>query len=96
MLSDHERRRLARIQAQLAADDPEFVACFEADLLRFADRRDANRIGHWLCTIVMWVCVALGMLQLTAGVVGGAIFMAAIATGFYFVRRHNLLPPQRL
>jgi hypothetical protein len=96
VLSDHERRRLARIQAELAADDPEFVAGFEADLLGFARGGDADRVAHRLCTVVMWVAVVLGLLQLTAGVVDGAILMALVAVGFYLARRYNLLPPQHL
>jgi hypothetical protein len=88
--------RLERIRAQLAADDPEFVAVFETELLSFADRHDASRPGDRLCTIVMWLVIVLGLLQLMDGVVGGAIFMAVIATGAYLARRHGLLPPQNI
>ena len=94
MLSDHERMRLDRIQRQFVAEDPEFVAAFKRELLSLSDHHDASRSGDWLCTIVMWLTIALGLLQLMAGVVAGALFMAVIATGAYLARRHGLLPPQ--
>jgi hypothetical protein len=78
MLSDHERRTLARIETHVAATDPGFAKTFAAD-----DRESAaprHRRSHILWMIA--ACAALlTLLALGVGLLSAVILCAAVALG---------------
>lgn len=78
MLSDHERRTLLQIQADLAASDPVFAQVFEASGLTPAP--SGLRRAHLLWGIAAGVAL-LTLLSWAVGSITGAFFCAGVALG---------------
>lgn len=78
MLSDHERRTLAKIEADLGANDPPFAGLFAASDRARAPLRPRRSYPFWgIATSV----ALLVMLSLAAGLPGGVFFGAALVLG---------------
>ena len=87
MLSDHERARLDEIQDQLLAEDPRFVQAFEASV----SRPRSNFPGHAVLRrgrqALPWFTVAVALVLLMAGSVGGAALLAMLGVALWIARR---------
>ena len=85
MLSDRERARLDEIEDQLLTEDPRFVRAFEASVSpRSSLPGDAvlRRGRHAL----PWFTVAVALVLLMAGSVGGAALLAMISVALWMAR----------
>jgi hypothetical protein len=79
MLSDYDRKMFNDLVDELEADDPEFVACFRARKPP-PDHPRQSRFPHsWVAAIV--IAVALVILLVPIGHLGGAILPALAVTG---------------
>ena len=78
MLSDHERRTLGQIQAELAASDPEFAQFFTASDV-------TPTVPGLRRTYLIWVIAAtaalLTLLSLAIGLASGAFLCATVVLG---------------
>ena len=86
MLSDRERATLDEIQDQLQTEDPRFVRAFDAP----AHRRiglPGEAVLRRGRQVLPWCTVALAVLVLMAGSVGGAALLAMLGLAFWMARR---------
>ena len=87
MLSDRERARLDEIQDQLLAEDPRFVQAFETSVSRPRSSFPGEallRRGH---RALPWFTVAMALVLLMAGSVGGAALLAMLGAALWTARR---------
>jgi hypothetical protein len=75
MLSDHERRTLAKIEVELTASDPGF-----AQSLAASEVPSRPRYSYLLWVVGMSVAVLI-LLSLAAGLPGGVFLGAALVLG---------------
>lgn len=74
MLSDHERRTLAEIEADLGASDPGFVQSFATSEPSGASPQRCSYLLWIICTSV----AVLILLLLASGLPGGVFLCAAV------------------
>lgn len=82
-LSDEEARLLAQLEQSLAAEDPEFASTLRGSKLIAHNRRIAV-----LCAVgfVVGIAMLLGGAVSQTTWLGGAGFVAMVATAYFFVR----------
>jgi hypothetical protein len=87
VLSDHERARLDEIQDQLLAEDPRFVQVFEASVSRPRSNFPGDAVLRRGRQAMPWFTVAVALVLLMAGSVGGAALLAMLGVALWIARR---------
>jgi type VI protein secretion system component VasF len=87
VLSDRERATLEEIQRGLVAEDPRFVQAFDARTQALSRTGRASSLEYRLTqTVLLWITVALAVLLLATGAVGGALLLGGIAVALALAR----------
>jgi hypothetical protein len=87
VLDDRERARLEEIQDQLLAEDPRFVRAFEASVSTPGSRFPGDALLRRGCQALPWFTVAVALVLLMAGSLGGAALLAMLGMAVWMARR---------
>jgi fatty acid desaturase len=87
MLSDRERATLDEIQDRLLAEDPRFVRAFKDPLRPSRTALPGKTLLQRADRVLSWGTVALSVLLLMAGSVGGAALVAMLGVALWMARR---------
>ena len=87
MLSDRERARLDEIQDQLLAEDPRFVRAFDASASPPQSSVPGDAVLRRGRQALPWFTVAVALVLLMAGSVGGAASLALLGVALVMARR---------
>lgn len=87
MLSDRERARLNEIQDQLLAEDPRFVEAFETSVSGPRSSFPGEALLRRGRRALPWFTVAVALVLLMAGSVGGAALLAMLGMALWMTCR---------
>jgi hypothetical protein len=86
VLSDRERARLDEIEDQLLTEDPRFVRAFEASVSPPRSSLPGDAVLRRGRQALPWFTVAVALVLLMAGSVGGAALLAMISVALWMAR----------